>query len=148
MALDDYQHTVLRQMGIPIWQRRETVTQPSLPDTPLEAVLAEDDERRQQQDWLLFMQPPSNEMEQRLLTAILAAIDLSITQVASFQVDEIAVIKQALSDKQRLLIFGHEATLLGMGKAVFSIPTLAELLQTPAQKRQAWQTLQQYQAIR
>lgn len=144
MELTTEQFSVLSQMGIPVWELRvnnnevvETVTTPA--DTYAEIDLSAS-------YWLVLPQSDLTHEEQRLLTAMLKAIDLQMTEVAILNKEQVSVMPPSLVTNKRVLFLGLEIiNEFGGDKAeMIATYTLKQLLADSSLKAHVWQALKRF----
>lgn len=142
MTVNSYQHQLLIQMGIPVWQKRSSAASvvENQPAINLE------NERLQHRHWLLLPTKTLTNSEKKLLTAMLKSIKLSLHDVALFSGEEVDAMQKNATASHKILILDEFAVVSNetTNTRWVSAPSLQQLIAQPAMKPLAWQALQRY----
>ena len=149
MALNPYQQTMLAEMGIPIWQQRHAISNND--ENPVaSSSLSGGEETQCLKPYVIVLDSLTlDEMGERLLNAILKAINLSLADVALVSAAECGGLASQVKKLKLILVFAEQAPIFigEIEKSVLRLPTLNHLIIEPAQKKRVWQQLQSYLAL-
>lgn len=146
MALSERQHSILAEMGIPVWERRAVAADTTTPASPL---ISEDSPspdvaasmQLSAQCVVVVPSLPLSESEQSLLTAMLKTIALSLNQVDLLDATTFNGLSDDALEHKALWFIGSSVT----ETQHFSVQSdsLTDLLAEPKRKANAWQALKQ-----
>ena len=143
--LTNRQHSVLADIGISVWQRRQQA-QPVAQKTASSASVVESAEPViNTADAMLsvIVDEALDDSKQLLLGAMLKAVGLTSDQVATLNSQQFS----AQSDSNKPLLILGDVPLSEIQAQPYRCPGLDEMLQQPQRKANAWQTLQKLKLV-
>jgi DNA polymerase III psi subunit len=138
MMLTKRQHSVLADIGISVWQRRQQAQPVAQNTASAEPVINTADAML-----LVIVDEALDDSKQLLLGAMLKAVGLTSDQVATLNSQQLS----AQSDSNKPLLILGDMPLPEIQAQPHRCPGLDEMLQQAQRKAHAWQTLQKLKLV-